>query len=170
MEQCLPFPVTVRPWDELSDWDRKFFSFQDDYLPLHPNHAAQIGLLEPEDALRVENLAYASLPRGWPNGGQYFAHEEKLWVGDSWNDADAEADVRRWLYGRGVPYRRTVYLLYEPTEVVQTTWRLLIRYWDAFAWSVGSQMEAFDHTLSWACCFHHEDVIVFGSHSRTDRE
>ena len=36
MEQRLPFPVSVRPWDVLPEDDRGFFCFTDDYLPLHP--------------------------------------------------------------------------------------------------------------------------------------
>lgn len=47
-------------------------------------------------------------------------------------------------------------------HVVQTTWRMVVRYWDAFAWSVGFKMIAVDQTLRWACCFHDEELIVFG--------
>jgi hypothetical protein len=42
----------------------------------------------------------------------------------------------------------------------------VVRYWDAFAWNVGDAMIAVDHTLGWACCFHHEEFFVFGSRSR----
>ena len=42
---------------------------------------------------------------------------------------------------------------------------LVVRYWDAFAWPVGYAMLAVDHTLQWACCFHHEDVIAFGTNA-----
>jgi hypothetical protein len=73
------------------------------------------------------------------------------------------------LFDRGIPFRRTAYLLYEQDQVVQATWRMVVRYWNAFAWSVGYAMMAVDHTLQWACCFHHEDVIVFGSHSKPRR-
>jgi hypothetical protein len=167
VDQRLPFPVSTRPWAELSERDRSFFSFDDDYLPLHLNHAAQIGLLAPADAGRVVAWAFAAIPPGWPeHTDQRFEHEERLSIGASWNDETRRAEVRRWLFGRGVPFRRTVYLLYERDQVVQTTWRMVVRYWDAFAWSVGYAMVAVDHTLQWACCFHHEDVIVFGSRGK----
>jgi hypothetical protein len=162
--------VTVRPWDELAEPDRGFFCFADDYLPLDPHHAAQIGLLAPDDAARVTAWAFAAIPPGWPDRTeQRFEHEAELVVRDCWDDAARRAGVRRWLYERGLPFGRTVYLLYERGRVVQTTWRMVVRYWDAFAWSVGYAMVAVDHTLQWACCFHHEEVIVFGSHSRPGR-
>ena len=166
MKDQLPFPIAVRPWDELSERDRNFFSFGDDYLPLHPNHAAQIGLLVSADADRLTEWADSAMPPGWPDrtGRRRFEREELLSVYNCWNDADRRSEVRRWLFDRGIPLSRTVYLLYERHRVVQTTWRMVVRYWDAFARSVGYAMDAVDHTLQWACCFHHENVILFGSH------
>jgi hypothetical protein len=165
MQQRLPFSVAVRPWDDLAGSDRFFFCFEGAYLPLHPNHAAQIGLLERADAARVSAWAYSGVAPGWPDRTERrFAREARCLVRDSWNDAGRRAEVRRWLFERGVPFRRVVYLLYERDRVVQTTWRMVVRYWDAFAWSVGYAMLVVDHTLRWACCFHHEDVFVFGTH------
>lgn len=164
MEQRLPFPVSTRPWLELPERDRSFFSFGDAYLPLHPHHAAQISLLAADDAKRVAAWAFSAIPAGWPDRAeQRFEREERLSVSGCWDGAGRRAEVRRWLSDRGVPFRRVVYLLYED-QVVQATWQMVVRYWDAFAWSVGYAMVAVDHTLQWACCFHHEDVIVFGSH------
>jgi hypothetical protein len=170
VEQRLPFPVTLRPWDELHGSDRSFLCFENDYLPLPPNHAAQIGLLDPADAARVAEWAFAAIPPGWPDHtDQRFEHESQLVIRDCWEDPDRRNTVRRWLYERGVPFARIVYLLYERGRVVQTTWGMVVRYWDAFAWSVGYAMVVVDHTLQWACCFHHEDVIAFGSQNKTGR-
>jgi hypothetical protein len=170
VEQRLPFRVAVRLWDDLAEPDRGLFGFADGYLPLHPNQAAQIGLLAPADAVRVTEWAFAAIPPGWPDrADQRFAHEADLVIRDCWDDPARRAEVRRWLFERGVPFARTVYLLYERGRVVQATWRAVVRYRDAFAWSVGYAMVAVDHTLRWACCFHHEDVIVFGSHSTAGR-
>jgi hypothetical protein len=164
------FPVSVRSWDELADHERGFFCFQDEYLPLHPNHAAQIGLLSHADATRVWSWAFETLPPRWPDCiEQPFAYIERCYVIDSWNDAGRRGAVRRWLFQRGVPFKRVVYLLYDRDQVVQTTWRMVVRYWDAFAWAVGYAMVAVDHTRQWACCVHHEDVFVFGSHREAGR-
>jgi hypothetical protein len=163
VKQRLPFPVTVRTWNELLEPERGFFCFADDYLPLHPNHAAQLGLLIPSDAARVTEWVFTAIPPGWPDrADERFEHEAYLSIRDCWNDPARRVGVRQWLHDRGVPFGRAVYLLYGRERVVQTTWRMVVRYWDAFAWSVGYAMVAVDHTLQWACCFHHEDVIVFG--------
>lgn len=165
MEQRLPFPVTVRPWEELTESDRSFFCFSDEYLPLHPNHVAQFGLLIPTDAARVSSWAFSSIPPGWPDRADHrFQHEAQFIVRDCWDDAGRRADVRQWLFERRIPLRRVVYLMYERDRVVQTTWKMVVRYWDGLCWSVGYAMVAVDHTLQWACCFHHEDIIVFGTH------
>ena len=158
MDQFLPFPISACAWTELSERERRFFSFGDAYLPLPPNHAAQIALLNIADAQRVTAWAFASIPTGWPDRTeQRFEFEENKSVSGCWNDDVRRAEVRHWLFERGIPFRRTVFLIYEQDRVVQTTWRMVVRYWDAFSWSVGYAMFAVDQTLQWACCFHHED-------------
>lgn len=167
MDQRLPFSVSIRPWPELSEPDRSFFSFGDAYCPLPASHAAQISLLVPADAKRVAAWAFSAIPPGWPDHTDArFMYEKQLNISGCWDDAGRRADVRRWLFDCGIPFRRTVYLLYERDRVVQTTWRMVVRYWDAFAWSVGYAMVTVDHALQWACCFHHEDMIVFGTHNK----
>jgi len=41
-------------------------------------------------------------------------------------------------------------------------WKLLVKYWDDFTWSVGFGMTAMDHTGQWAAYLFHEDVFWFG--------
>jgi hypothetical protein len=164
VDQQLPFSISLRTWSELPEQERDFFCFEDEYLLLHPNHAAQIALLAPADAARLASWAFAAIPPGWPDRtNERFQFEEHRSTHECWIDPARRAEVRHWLFDRGLPFRRTVYLIYERDRVVQTTWRMVIRYWDAFAWPVGYAMLVVDHTLDWACCFHHEDVIVFGS-------
>lgn len=166
MDHQLPFPIEVRRWEELKESERRFFCFQDEYSPLHTNHAAQIGLLVPKAAKQVDDWATAAIPVGWPDSVTgSFPFEEQRNIRDGWDNPVERAAVRKWLFDRGVPFCRTVYLLYDRNMVVRTTWRLVVRYWDAFAWSVGIAMYVIDHTLQWTCCFHHEDVIVFGGRS-----
>lgn len=165
----LPFPVTGRTWDQLPETDRGFFQFKGDYLPLHPNHEVQIRLLNRDDARRIFEWMKSAWPAAWPDGGQFFPHEQTMRIDDAWDGADGADRVRQWLYDCGIPFDREVFLLYERDVVVQVTWKMLVTYWDAFAWSVGLCMVTFDHTLQWACGFHNENVITFGSHlSRPD--
>jgi hypothetical protein len=165
----LPFSVSTRSWEELNESERSFFCFQDEYLPLHPNHGAQIHLLLKEDANRFTNWVWSSIPSKWPEPMEYFKYNESLVIQDSWNDETARTKVKRWLYDKNIPLKQTVYLLYNKDHVVQTTWRMVIRYWDAFAWLISYQMIVVNHTLSWACCFHHEDIIIFGHNYKIRR-
>ena len=41
MQSDLPFQVSTRPWVDLSERERDFFCFQDDYLPLPAGRAAR---------------------------------------------------------------------------------------------------------------------------------
>lgn len=162
MSGSLPFPLFSRPWEALSDRERGFF-VEWDYFPLPPNHTDQMRLLTPDSAEAVSRWVWSSIPKLWPERARHFRCDEHLRTDDCWNAQEKSAAVRQWLFDRGVPFRRRVYLLYEPDEVVLTTWKMVVRYWDAFGWSVGYQMVVVDHSLQWACCFHHEDLIVFGS-------
>ncbi len=169
MQQEQPFPVPTRFWPDLSERDRSFFC-GDHYLPLPASHAGQIALVLPPDNSRLAAWAFSGIPPGWPDRrGAGFEHQALLNVADCWDDTARRADVTRWLFNHGIPFRQTVYLVYERDRVVQTTWRMVVRYWDAFAWQVGYAMLAVDHTLQWACCFHHEEMFVFGSRRQLRR-
>lgn len=165
MAGTLPFPITARRWDDLAGPERDFF-VGDEYLPLHPSHAAQIRLLDRESAARVNAWADGAIPPGWPERPAWeFPHRAELPIADYRNDPAGPARVRRWLFDRGVPLARPVYLLDDRSRVVEATWRMVVRYWDAFEGSVGYAMHAVDHTRRWAGCFHHESWLVFGSHA-----
>ena len=172
MNQRLPFTVSVRPWSELSEKERDFFCFSDDEAQFPSTHATQIALLTPADAVRPTSWMFAAMPEGWPTQpgtGRQFKFEVALPIRECWGDPVRLAEVRRWLFDLGIPFRRIVYLIYAPNRVVQTTWRMVVRYWDVFTWPVGNVMVAADHTLQWACRFHHEDVIIFSSQSEARR-
>src|SRR5687767_15838095 len=106
----LPFPVDARPWTELAEAERSFLCLEEDEDILHANLAAQIELLTPADSLRAAAWAGAKIPPAWPERSERrFREEESLLVRHAWNDAAGRAEVRAWLHGRGVPFRRTVY-------------------------------------------------------------
>jgi hypothetical protein len=166
MHSELPFTFESVGWNDLSQADRSFFCIQDEYLPLPPEHAAQIKRLTPEVARRLWQWLEPSLPTGWPESEPHFANQTILRLEDrSWNTDDGVQTVRQWLHDRGIPYSTDVFLVYEAHQIIQMPWKLLVKYWDALAWSVGYSMIALDRTRQWACCFHHEDVIVFGAFS-----
>lgn len=165
----LPFPIEVRPWPELSAMERSSFGFRVDDPPLPPRDASRIGLVVGDDATRLAGWAFSSIPPGWPDGSEaYSAIDESIYVGHVRGDDELQRSVRRWLFDRRVPFGQTVYLVYPCDVVVRTTWKLVVRHWEAFARSVGYAMMAVGDDLRWACCFHHEGWFVFGDR-RTPR-
>ena len=156
----MPFDIVGRPFSQLNERERCFF-IGDEYLPLPDNHVAQLILLDRESSRRVKLFAAAGLFQDHDGDDltRFPLVDHKL-LHDKWNaDSDIQ-DVRQWLHDLGIPYSRDVFLWYDQS-VVFTSWKIVARYWDAFTWSVGMVMHAFDHTLSWVCEFHHEDVISF---------
>jgi hypothetical protein len=86
-----------------------------------------------------------------------------LSTSESWRRIQDVQATREWLHQRGVPYSTNIYLVYGEA-IVATEWKILVKYWDAFAWSVGFAMLALNESKSWVCEFHHEDVITFQSY------
>ena len=82
-----------------------------------------------------------------------FKHKKVCLIYDLWDDKGIALNT-------GVPFSTPVYLLYHE-EVIATEWKILVRYWDAFACNVGVAMLVVDSSKSWACEFDHNDVITF---------
>lgn len=158
------FAPHFKAWDELSEEDRWFF-VGEEYLPLDKSHAERISVLQSSEARELTRRLLYGVPGYSSVASSTFNHEESIHLEDVWGDEPKIQEVRDWLYRRGVPYSRRVYLLYD-NLVVAADWKILVRYWDAFAWSVGVEMVALDSTKSWVCSFDHEQVITFRSYSR----
>lgn len=149
------------PWDELKEEQKNRFFF-DEELPLPEAHAARISVLHGKAASEFigEALDNVPYPYYWFGNKGDFKHFEKYPLFNVGSE-ESIAQVREWLFKTGVPFSTLVYLLYDAPRVVSTEWKILVRYWDAFAWSVGMAMVVVDDTTSWFCEFHHEDVITF---------
>jgi len=63
-----------------------------------------------------------------------------------------------------------VYLFYDRAMILSMPWKIVLRYWNAWAWSVGYSMIAVDSTCQWACMFHHENMIEFGRYAENKTE
>ncbi|MFH5803217.1 hypothetical protein [Alienimonas sp. DA493] len=160
-------PDVVR-WSELSPEERGFAWLEENYGPLPRTHLESIAKVELEDRRRL--IAWLDRLLPWESADRLgFPLCERLRLPDeSWNTDAGVESVRQWLYGRSVPYGTTIYAFYDRRQALRMPWRLLVKYWDAFAWSVGDSMIATDSTGQWACVFHHENVIEFGRYGRTE--
>lgn len=43
------------------------------------------------------------------------------------------------------------------------SWKLLVKYFDSFYYSVSDDLTVIDQSLTWALLFYHEDEIYFGT-------
>jgi hypothetical protein len=167
MTTTMPADAEFVAWDDADDAARGFFCFADEYLPLPREHSLQIGIATHASAKLLCKWVDASLPANWSPDWTHFPHESIFRLSDEhWNTDTGSQAVREWLHERHVPYASTVYLFYDSSRVVSLPWKLVVRYWDALAWSVGYAAIATDKTARWACSFHHENVILFGSYDK----
>ena len=148
-----------KTFNELSEKEKSFFTC-DDYLPSPNNHTLQIILLDQKSFRIVKSLAISRLNNYLVYGYNNFPYVQKKSLCDKWNSELSIREVRQWLYNIGIPLSQKIFLLYS-NKIVLTSWKILVRYWDAFAWSVGVAMYAFDASMNWICEFHHEDTIIY---------
>lgn len=74
-----------------------------------------------------------------------------------------ERTVRKWLYLRGLPFDKKVYLSWQPDGAMIVPWKLLVRYFDSFYYGCSDDLTVIDASLNWALLFYHEDEIYFGT-------
>ncbi len=76
-------------------------------------------------------------------------------------NTDNRQEIKKWLYERGLPFEKYVFLSYSPDEAIIVPWKILIKYFDVFYYS--DDLTIIDETLQWALLFYHEDEIYFGT-------
>jgi len=74
-----------------------------------------------------------------------------------------EAEIKKWLYQRGFPFQKPVYLSWDQATSMIVPWKLLIKYFDSFYYGASDDLTVVDQSLNWALMFYHEDEIYFGT-------
>ncbi|MDR0352046.1 MAG: DUF2947 domain-containing protein [Opitutaceae bacterium] len=82
-------------------------------------------------------------------------HQDKLLKEDQ--------KVKKWLYRRGIPFDAPVFLTYDSSTVVLTTWKMLVRHWQLFYYSISDDLTVCDHSMNWCLLFFHEHELFFGT-------
>lgn len=77
-----------------------------------------------------------------------------------------ESEIKKWLYQRGFPFEKEVYLSWQPDEGMIIPWKILIKYFDDFYYSGSDDLTVIDKSLNWALLFYHESEIYFGSNEK----
>jgi hypothetical protein len=159
--EAVPWQFATIPMDRFPlKW--RFADPRYDVLP--PRHLAEIKPLASADAKRLWDLIrQASLHREVPFPDGYFRSVAGTRIGDSHGDELEGRRVRKWLYQRGIPFRQRVWLSYQPDWALETTWKMLVKYWSAFYYPISDDLTVIDGSFNWALFFFHEHEVFFGS-------
>ncbi len=68
--------------------------------------------------------------------------------------------LKKWLYHRGIPFSRQVFLLETNENAVAITWKMLLRY-SPFIFP-GDDVAVFDSSLNWCLFYYHDNKMSFG--------
>jgi hypothetical protein len=74
-----------------------------------------------------------------------------------------ETEIKKWLYHRGLPFDKPVFLSWDEKDAMIVPWKLLIKYFDSFYYGGSDDLTIIDQSLNWALLFFHEDEIYFGT-------
>jgi hypothetical protein len=131
------------------------------YRVLPPRDLARI---RPLDADSAKRLIEVTEPWYWeqPFTQGWFGVIAATSIGG--NSPEAVRRVRKWLFQRGIPFRREVYLSWDNTAAAITTWEMVVKYWDDLWYPSSDDLVVFDSSLSWALFFWHEEEAFFASH------
>jgi hypothetical protein len=134
-------------------------------LPAH--HLAQVHPLVPESAKRIWELALP-MHRDFPFTEGFFRAVESTPL--VFAEPDAARATRTWLFHRRLPFKARVFLSWQPDEAVDTTWKMVVKYWDDFWYPGSDDLTVFDISLTWALLLWHEEEAFFGDNRTTPAE
>ena len=83
---------------------------------------------------------------------------------------DETSRVRAWLYDRRIQFSQPVFLSWSGDLAALTTWKMVVRYWDAFWYPSSDDLLVFDASQSWALLLWHEEEAFFASEATHDSE
>lgn len=137
----------------------------EDGLHVPENHAKQIRFLKRDSArwLWSEHLQ-DSLPHHGSEPLYHLAYGTSInLLNVQWSEELVE-ETRHTIHNFGIPYDQHVYAIMSPHDIVQTRWKMVVRYWEVFMDAVGMNTIITDGSHQWACVFDHSQFIRMSSH------
>lgn len=130
-------------------------SFLNDEFEIENYLAERTTFLKGFEATEFARLFFKEMPKP-------FKYEKFLNIVDSWNSDEEIAKVREWLFELKILFDQDIYMLYDE-NFLKTKWKVFVKHWDIFSWSVGFSLNIVDQTRSWMLEIHHEHVMTFNS-------
>lgn len=69
--------------------------------------------------------------------------------------------LKKWLFHRGLAFKKDIYIVWQPDIAVLTTWKIFIKFFNDFYY-FPDEILVFDNSLNWGILIHNEKVL-FGS-------
>lgn len=94
--------------------------------------------------------------------GEFYPHPEKMFrdVTEFSFGANADKDVKKWLFRREIPFRQKVFVVFQPDTAFLLTWKMVVHFSpDLF---FGHDLIVWDNTVNWALLYDHNDYFIFG--------
>ena len=143
----------------LEDFRLKWRFTDDKYDTLPDQH---LELLRPLDKAAAKFLSdyidTTGLHDDIPFKKDFFRTVDKAKV-----SADNQKEIKKWLYQRGLPFDKLVFLSWSQEDAIILPCKIFIKYFDSFYYGGSDDLTITDQTLTWALLFFHEDEIYFGT-------
>jgi hypothetical protein len=126
---------------------------------LNSQHINQLMPLDKEASAFLYNyISNNNLHNDFPFKEEFFNVIDKTKI-----LSDNEADIKKWLYHRGIAFDKLVFLSWDKTNAMIVPWKILIKYFNNFYYGSSDDLTVIDQSLNWALLFFHEDEIYFGT-------
>ena len=150
----------------MSEFPLKWRFTDPKYRVLPKEHLAQV---RPLDITSSKNLwqyiLESNLHADDPFGHDFFKTVESITIGDSYENDEEDSRMRKWLYRCALPFDKRVLLCWQPEIAVETTWKIVIKYWNDFYYPSSDDLTVCDESLQSALLFHHSDKVFFGTNT-----
>lgn len=149
LDHVIPMNAFGRNW--------RFTDPKYDVLPDH--HLDQLKPLDTEAArFLFDYILTSGLHQDQPFKKGFFRRIDHILMGEG-----NQAEVKKWLYQRGLPFQKQVYLSWDPTDAMLVPWKLFIKYYDSFFYPSSDDLTVFDQGLEWTLLMMHYEVVYFGT-------
>lgn len=136
------------------------------YRVLSDEHLAQVRPLDVESSKRLwRYIQDSGLHADDPFGEGFFQSVESISTVSSHDNDTEGSEVRKWLYQCALPFEKRVLLCWQPHCSIETTWKILVKYWSDFYYPMSDDLTVCDESLQWALLFHHEEEVFFGTNT-----
>ena len=155
--------LTYRP---MSEFPLKWRFTDPKYRVLPQDHLAQVRPLDIVSSKKLwRYILESDLHADDPFKQDFFKNVESIPIADSHGNNEEDSRVRKWLYRCALPFDKRVLLCWQPDLAVETTWKMVMKYWSDFYYPISDDLTVCDKSLQSVLLFHHAEKVFFGTNA-----